>query len=56
MKEIELNKHHLSAQMINAFKEILTRVAEAFPPVTIDEKELLNRFKTDIQKIGPHAV
>ncbi|MFI5203155.1 MAG: hypothetical protein ACHQF2_01570 [Flavobacteriales bacterium] len=55
MKEIELNKHHLTAQMVNSFKEILTRVAEAFPPVSIDEKEILNRFSKDIQKIGAHA-
>lgn len=56
MKEMELNKHHLTAQMINSFKEILARVAEAFPPVAINEKELLQRFNSDIKKIGAHAV
>jgi hypothetical protein len=56
IKTLEQNKHHLSAQMINSFKEILTSIAEAFPPVTPDEKQLLLRFKTEIDRIGAHAV
>lgn len=56
IKQIELNKHHLSAQMINSFKEILASIAEAFPPTTPDEKQWLQRFNTDINKIGAHAV
>lgn len=53
--QIELNKHHLTIQMINSYKNILTEIAESFSPVTVDEKELLKRFNADIDKIGPHA-
>lgn len=55
MKEMEMNKHHLTIQMINSFIDILKEVAAAFPPVTPEEKQWIDRFVTDIRNIGPHA-
>ena len=48
MNEVRLNSHYLSPELKNRFITILEKVAEAFPPVTKSEKDLLNRFKSDI--------
>ncbi len=48
MDAIRLGDHHLTDIRKALFVAILRRIAEAFPPETIDEKELIERFKKDI--------
>lgn len=51
MREMKLNSHYLSEKMKQDFINILVAVAAAFPPITIDEEDLLMRFRTDIARI-----
>lgn len=51
MKEIELNSHYLSPQLKNTFIKVIEKVAKAYPPVTAEEKALIDRFKKDIAPI-----
>lgn len=47
MKEIRTNSHYLSPQLKETFIKVMEKVAKAFPPVTKDEQDLLERFKKD---------
>lgn len=51
IKEIKANSHYLSPALKSTFINIIERVAEAFPPITTDEMNLLQRFKKDILSI-----
>jgi len=48
MKEIRLNSHYLSPQLKQTFINVMEKVAEAYPPVTKEEMDLLDRFKNEI--------
>jgi uncharacterized tellurite resistance protein B-like protein len=48
METIRNFSHYLSPQLKEKFVHILEKVAEAFPPVTPEETEILRRFKADI--------
>ncbi len=48
IQEIRTNSHYLSPQMKTSFLTILEQVAEAFPPVSVEEQGYINRFKKDI--------
>ncbi|MFY9307825.1 MAG: TerB family tellurite resistance protein [Bacteroidia bacterium] len=48
MKEIHLNSHYLSPELKEIFIKVLEKVAKAYPPVTKEEEELLEKFKKDI--------
>lgn len=51
MKEIRLNSHYLSPQLKRTFIIVMEKVAKAYPPVTIDEMALIEKFKKDIEPI-----
>ena len=51
MEQIKLNSHYLSPELKKTFIRVLEKVANAFPPVTKEESNLLERFKRDISSI-----
>lgn len=51
IKEIRLNSHYLSPELKQTFIRIMEKVAAAYPPVTTQEQNLLDRFKADIDPI-----
>jgi uncharacterized tellurite resistance protein B-like protein len=51
MKEIKLNSHYLSPELKKAYIMFLEKIAKSFPPVTIAESSLIERFKKDIEPI-----
>ena len=48
LKEIRNNSHYLSPEMKNTFIRVMEKMASAYPPVTIDEEDIIKRFKKDI--------
>ena len=51
IKEIKTNSHYLSPELKRTFITTMENVAEAFPPITRDEINLLQRFKKEIVSI-----
>lgn len=51
MKEIKTNSHYLSPQLKDKFITVMEKIAGAFPPVTNEESDIINRFKKDIKDI-----
>ena len=51
MHEMKVNGHYLSPKLKEKFISVLEKVAEAFPPVTSEEKNIIERFKADIKPI-----
>jgi uncharacterized tellurite resistance protein B-like protein len=51
MKEIKLNSYYLSPDLKKSFIRIMEKIAKAYPPVTVSEKNILERFKADIAPI-----
>lgn len=51
MKQIKLNSHYLSPEMKNTFMHTLEKVAKAYPPVTVEEKRMLDQFKKDMEPL-----
>lgn len=47
MKQIRLNSHYLSPELKDCFIRVLEEVAVSYPPVTFDEKKLLDKFKSE---------
>lgn len=56
MKEIHLNSHYLSPELKATFIKVIEKVAKAFPPVTKEELNLLEKFKKDIQPLNGDPV
>ncbi len=56
MKEIKLNSHYLSPQLKETFLKVIEKVAKAYPPVTVEEVTLLDKFKKDIAPINGDPV
>ena len=56
MKQIRTNGHYLSPQLKATFIKVIEKIAEAFPPVTDDERKLIVDFKNDIQLINGDPV
>lgn len=52
MKEIKTNSHYLSPQLKEKFISVIEKIAGAFPPVTNEESDIINRFKKDIKDIN----
>lgn len=50
-KQIKLNSHYLSPQLKETFIRVMEKVAEAYPPVTVEEKNIIEKFKKDIEPI-----
>ncbi|MFY9308331.1 MAG: TerB family tellurite resistance protein [Bacteroidia bacterium] len=51
MKEIKLNSHYLSPELKQSYITIMEKIAEAYPPVTPEESNILERFKKDIEPL-----
>ncbi|HXB39165.1 MAG TPA: TerB family tellurite resistance protein [Bacteroidia bacterium] len=51
MKEIHSNSHYLSPKLKETFVKVMEKVAKAYKPVTIDELQLIEKFKKDIAPI-----
>ncbi len=51
MKQVRLNSHYLSPELKKTFIKVMEKVAQAYPPVTIDEFDLISKFKKDIEPI-----
>jgi hypothetical protein len=52
MKEIKTNSHYLSPELKEKFIAVMQKTAGAFPPVTNEESDIINRFKRDIENIN----
>lgn len=48
MKQIRLNSHYLSPELKSEFVNVMEKIARAYPPVTTEENNLIERFKKDI--------
>lgn len=53
---IKTNSHYLSPELKATFIIVMEKIAKAFPPVTDTERNLLERFKTDIAPINGDPV
>jgi len=51
MNQIRMNSHYLSPSLKATFIKVMEKVAKAYPPVTIEESLLLDRFKRDIEPL-----
>lgn len=51
MNHIRLNSHYLSPALKTAFIKVMEKIAKAYPPVTIEESLLLDRFKKEIEPL-----
>lgn len=51
MDQIRLNSHYLSPDLKRTFIRVIEKVAKAYPPVTKNERSLIDRFKKDIETI-----
>jgi uncharacterized tellurite resistance protein B-like protein len=56
IKEIKMNSQYLSPQLKETFIKVIEKVAKAYSPMTIKEKNLLERFKEDIATINGDPV
>lgn len=56
MKEIRINSHYLSPGLKTRFISLLEKMASAFPPVTVEESELIDKFKKEIEPINGDPV
>lgn len=56
MKEIKTNSHYLSPKLKKTFVKVIEKVANAYPPLTADEANLIERFKKDIAPINGDSV
>ena len=51
MKQIRLNSHYLTPSLKTTFITVMEKIAKAYPPVTLEEFLLLDRFKKDIEPL-----
>ncbi len=51
MKEIRTNSHYLSPEMKGRFVQLLKKIAEAYPPISGEEKALIEKFEKEIAQI-----
>jgi uncharacterized tellurite resistance protein B-like protein len=49
MKQIRNNSHYLSPRLKQTFVSVMEKVAAAYPPVTIEEQNVIDMFKRDIE-------
>ncbi len=56
MRQIRLNSHYLSPELKKTFIAVIEKVAKAFKPVTLEEFELIVRFKNEIKWINGDPV
>jgi len=51
MHEIRTNSHYLSPQLKKTFIMVMEKVAKAYPPVTDNERKIIEQFRKDIEAI-----
>jgi uncharacterized tellurite resistance protein B-like protein len=51
LKTIKTNSHYLSPELKTTFIKVMEKIAKAYSPVTQSEKNILERFKKDIEPI-----
>jgi hypothetical protein len=51
VREMRLNSQYLSEDLKTHFVSVIDRVAEAFPPVTAEEKELISDFVLQLKEM-----
>jgi uncharacterized tellurite resistance protein B-like protein len=51
MKQIKTNSHYLSPELKATFIKVMEKIANAYKPVTINEQNLIEKFKKDIEPI-----
>ena len=51
MDQIKHNSHYLSPDLKKTFIRIMEKIAKAYPPVTLSEQKLIDRFKKDIEPL-----
>jgi hypothetical protein len=51
IKNIKLGDNHLTPQLLKNFTTILNSIAEAFPPKTNEELNIVNRFENSFKYI-----
>lgn len=49
--QIKINSHYLSPELKQTFINTIEKVAQAFPPVTHAEQELIVKFKHDVENL-----
>jgi hypothetical protein len=53
---IRANSHYLSPDMKKTFIRVMETIAEAYPPVTIEEQKVIDLFKKDIAPLNGDPV
>jgi uncharacterized tellurite resistance protein B-like protein len=51
MKQIRLNSHYLSPKLKKTIISVMEQVAEAYPPITGEERELIEDCKKEMEEI-----
>ncbi len=51
LHQIKTYSHYLSPKVKQTFLSVLSKMAQAFPPITEEEKELCKRFNTEIEPL-----
>jgi hypothetical protein len=51
MNQIRLNSHYLSPRLKNDFIRVISHIANAYPPVTEEELEILKKFNMEFAVI-----
>src|SRR5690606_24896199 len=51
IRELKLNSHYLSPKIKDCILRVMEKVAGFYPPVTIEEMTLIDRFKKDIEPL-----
>jgi len=51
MKQIKTNSHYLSPELKATFIKVMEKIANAYKPVTVNEQNLIEKFKKDIEPI-----
>jgi hypothetical protein len=49
VKNIKLGDHYLTPELLEKFKSVLQNIADAFPPSTEEELEIIRKFSNDIK-------
>jgi hypothetical protein len=50
-KQFELNSHYLSPELKKHFIRVMQNVAHVYPPVTTEEREIVNDFQTFLTQL-----
>ena len=51
INQLKINSHYLSPSLKATFINVIEKIAKAYPPVTIEENSLIERFKKDIEPL-----